>query len=61
MFACYVWQVLKFKDGPNTHLVKNILIDQARIERTVLAGSVAEASHTLRDSSFMYEGLGLNV
>lgn len=47
------WQVLKFKEGPLAHVVKNVLVDQGRIERTVLCDSTDELKRTLRNERFM--------
>ncbi len=46
-------QVLKFEEIENGHTVKNVLVDQGRIERTVLARDYEEAVGFLRDPPFM--------
>ncbi len=40
--------VLRFEEGPHAHVVKNVLIDQAAIERTVRLHTGIGSSHVDR-------------
>ncbi|KAI7843604.1 hypothetical protein COHA_002846 [Chlorella ohadii] len=44
-------RVLRFEEGPHAHVVKNVLIDQAAIERTVLTHTQREALELVRNGS----------
>lgn len=51
--AARATQVLRFKECEHIAAVKNVLVDQARIERTLLAETDAQAAAIMRDAQFM--------
>ncbi|KAL4440366.1 hypothetical protein ABPG75_003367 [Micractinium tetrahymenae] len=46
-----VMSMLRFAEGPHCHVLKNVLIDQAAIERKILTDTQAEAIALARDAS----------
>lgn len=51
MRASTCCSVLRFEEGPYAHVVKNVLIDQAAIERTVLTHTQRDALEVVRNGS----------
>lgn len=53
--------VLRFEEGPYAHVVKNVLIDQAAIERTVLTHTQRDALEVVRNGSLWCDSLQVMV